>query len=206
MAKIGDIVEGTNTNSVPHTATQTLTGSSKAQPTELEVIALENAKLEQQRLKLELLEKQANIQDLQERLNERELRRETKRQRSLTNGATLKQLAQQDTAAQKRCNHRKGGDGLHAIVGGQGQDSQYAVMKHTFCNGDMWVRCLRCGKTWKPPVKEVFATEQDFLKAVVDYETAVNFQTRNVASGSIQFRFSDNGAFYREVTASTNLR
>lgn len=174
--------------------------------TELEQITLENAKLEQQRLRLELQEKAANVQDLQERLAERELRRETKRQRSMTNGATIKALASNDAAAQKRCNHRKGGNGVHGVVGGQGDDSQYAVLKHTFANSDLWIRCLRCGKTWKPPVKELYKTEQDLLKAVVEYETAVNFQTRNVASGSVQFRFSDNGNYYREVTAHTNLR
>lgn len=174
--------------------------------TEIEQITLANAKLEHQRLQLELKEKAANVQDLQERLDERELKRETKRQRSLTNGATIKALAANDTAAQKRCNHRKGGNGVHGVVGGQGDDSQYAVIKHTFANGDLWVRCLRCGKTWKPPVRELYPSEQDFLKASVEYETAVNFQTRNVASGSVQFRFSDNGALYRSVTAHTNLR
>ena len=91
-------------------------------------------------------------------------------------------------------------------MGGQGDDTQYAVLKHTFANGDMWVRCLRCGKTWKPPVRELFALEEEYLKAIVAYETAINFQTRNVPSASVQFRFSDNGAYYRQVTANTTLR
>lgn len=177
----------------------------KKENTELEQLALDNAKLEKQRLELELLEKRANLQDLEERLAERELKRETKRQRSITNGATLTSLDNNDRAAQRRCNHRKGGNGAHGVVGGQGDDAQYAVIKHTFANGDQWVRCLRCGKTWKPPVRSRYASEQDFLKAVVDYETAINFQTRNVPSGSVQFRFSDNGQFYREVTANSNL-
>lgn len=174
--------------------------------TELEKLQLDNARLEKQRLELELLEKKANLQDLQERLDERELKREMKRQRSLTNGATLNSLASNDNQAQKRCNHRKGGNGAEGVVGGRGEDSQYAVCKHTFCNGDMWVRCLRCGKTWKPPIKDQYTSESGFLKAVVDYETALNFPTRNVASGSIQFRFSDNGNFFREVTKNTTLR
>jgi hypothetical protein len=155
---------------------------------------------------MELKERAANLQDLEERLAERELKRENKRQRSLTNGQTLKQLAQNDAAAQRRCNHRKGGNGAQGVVAGQGDDSQYAVLKHTFANGDMWVRCLRCGKTWKPPIKDDYESEAQFLKAVVEYETAVNFQTRNVPSGSVTFRFSDNGAYYREVTKATNLR
>ena len=174
--------------------------------TETEALDLEAKQLEIKAKQLEIKEREANLQDIEERLAERELKRETKRQRSLTNGATLKQLALNDTAAQKRCNHRKGGNGAAGVVGGQGDDSQYAVLKHTFANGDMWIRCLRCGKTWKPPVKENFKTEQEFLAAVAQYEAAINFQTRNVASGSCQFRFSDNGAYYRQVTASSTLR
>ena len=149
---------------------------------------------------------QANLQDIQERLAERELAREQKRQKSLSNGLILKQNAAAETAHQRKCNHRKGGNGAAGVVGGQGDDTQYAVLKHTFANGDMWVRCLRCGKTWKPPVRELFALEEEYLKAIVAYETAINFQTRNVPSASVQFRFSDNGAYYRQVTANTTLR
>lgn len=176
-----------------------------------EVDALESAELELKKLeleakRLEVLERKAHLEDLTEQLAERELRRETKRQRSLTNGATLKQLADGDHIAQSRCNHKKGGNGVNGVIGGQGDDSQYAVLKHIFANGDMWIRCLRCGKTWKPPVKSQYKNERDFLLAEVDYKTAVNFQTRNVTSGSVQFRFSDNGEYYRQVTANSNLR
>lgn len=156
--------------------------------------------------KLERREKEANLQDLEERLAERELKRETKRQRSITNGETLKQLARGDEAAQKRCNHKKGGNGANGVIGGQGDDSQYAVLKHIFANGDMWIRCLRCGKSWKPPINTFYKTTELYLKAVAEYEAAVNFQTRNTTSGSIQFRFSDNGDYYRQVTASSTLR
>jgi hypothetical protein len=196
----GGLVQPTTTAPEPVVEKKT---SAKA---EIEALELESKKLELEAKKLEILEKQANLQDLQERLAERELKRETKRQRSLTNGQTLKQLASNDLAAQKRCNHRKGGNGAHGVVGGMGDDSQYAVLKHTFCNGDMWVRCLRCGKTWKPPIREHFDSEADYLKESVAYETAINFQTRNVPSGSVTFRFSDNGKYYREVTANSTLR
>lgn len=194
---MGNLSDIAGTNQAP--------AKKEKETTEMEQLALESARLEKQRLQLEVQEKMANLQDLQERLAERELKRETKRQRSLTNGATLNDLSHKDTQTQKRCNHRKGGNGAHGVVGGQGDDAQFAVLKHTFANGDMWVRCLRCGKTWKPPVKEQYKEEQNFLRAVVEYETAINFQTRNVSSGSVQFRFSDNGKFYREVTANSNL-
>src|SRR5438046_2206938 len=103
--------------------------------------------------KLEILEKQANLQDIQERLAERQMVRTNKDQRSRGNGLTLRQNEQKYTSMQANCNHKKGGNGVEGIVNGQGDDSQYAVLKHQFLNGDIWVRCLRCAKTWKPPVE-----------------------------------------------------
>jgi len=174
--------------------------------TEVEALQVEILNLEKESKKLELLEKKANLQDLEERLAERELKRETKRQRSLTNGATIKSLQNADVIQQRRCTHRKGGDGATAVVGGQGQAGQYAVLKHTFANGDMWVRCLRCGKTWKPPIKDDYKSDSEYLAAEATYLAAVNFQTLNVPSTACQFRFSDNGAYYREVTRNSTLR
>ena len=197
-------IAGPGGTSVQNTETTSTKVTKKE--TELEKLELEAKRLEIEERRLSVLEKKANVQDLEERLSERELKRETIRQRSKINGETLRQLANNDDAMQRRCNHKKGGNGANGVIGGQGDDSQYAVMKHTFANGDMWVRCLRCGKTWKPVRRESFSSEEAYLKAVVQYETAVNFQTRNVPSSSIQFRFSDNGDYYRQVTSDTNLR
>ena len=199
MTTLNDIAGG---NSPEETQDQ----PTKASKLQIAALEFEAKKLDIEAKKLEVLEKQANLQDLQERLAERELKRETKRQRSLTNGQTLKQLSANDRAMQKRCNHKKGGNGAQGVVGGQGDDSQYAVLKHTFANGDMWVRCLRCGKTWKPVLRKDFPTDELYLAAVAEYQAAINFQTRNVPSGSCQFRFSDNGDYYREVTANSTLR
>lgn len=167
---------------------------------------------EQKMKELEMRKAEAELQDLEERLAERELKRENKRQRSVTNGATLRQISANDKIAQDRCNHKKGGNGAEGIIGGQGDDSQYAVLKHRMPNGDVWVRCLRCGKTWKPPVKSEFTSKSGELNqaayatAQSVYADAVAFQTRNVTSGSIQFRYSDGGEFFREVTKDSNLR
>lgn len=173
---------------------------------ELTELQLETEKLALRAKQLEVLEREANLQDIQERLAERELARTNKRARSVTNGQTLKSLADNDAAHQKRCNHHKGGNGVQGVLGGQGDDSQYAVLKHTFANGDMWVRCLRCGKTWKPPIRSQFQTEEDYMKVFVEWQTACNFQTRNVPSASVRFGYSDNGAYYREMTSQTTLR
>lgn len=167
--------------------------------TELKRLELETARLV-------LLERQANLQDVQERLAEREMVRDTKRQRSFTNGQTLKQMAAADKAYQARCNHRKGGNGVSGIVGGQGDDSQYAIVAHSNCNGDMWIRCLRCAKTWKPVLESWFLTNDAYRAAVAAYEAAKQFQTRNIPSSSYCYKFSDGGTYYREITRDTNLR
>lgn len=174
----------------------------------------EMRKLEIESKRLEVLEKQANIEDIGERLAERQLKREAIRQKAYTNGATLKDTANRQIMIEKRCNHRKGGDGAAGIQLGQGVSPHYAVIKHGMMNGDLWIRCQRCGKTWKPPIKAdyleggQFAVEgiDGYVKALTEYETAKNFPTNNSPSSSQQFKWSDNGAYAREVLRHTNLR
>jgi hypothetical protein len=179
--------------------------------TEVEALLLRDQQLSIQLKEMELKEKTANLQDLQERLDERELRRENKRQRSLTNGATLRANKSAEVAVQNRCNHKKGGNGAAGVVGGRGDSPDFAVIKHTFANGDMWVRCQRCGKTWKPPVKRAFINadgvfnEESYRIAYERYELAKEFQTKNSPSSAYVFRYSDNGEFYREVTENATL-
>ncbi len=154
--------------------------------------AIDNAKLEKQ-------EKEANIQDLTERLAERQMKREDRSQKSRTNGDTIRIENEIKANKQRQCNHRKGGDGQNAYVNGQGNSPQYAVMKHKVCNGDFWIRCMRCGKCWKPPIEEDYARREDYLDAKVEYTTALNFSTLNVASTSYTFQFSDGGKRFREL-------
>lgn len=177
--------------------------------------------------KLEIEERKANLQDVKERLAEREMLRTNKQQRSKMNGQTIKQIKAQDRAVQAACNHHKGGNAEQGIVYGQGDDPQYAVLKHQFQNGDIWVRCLRCGKTWKPPVKKSFyfnekgipVAPQDgkfddvaYHNALKEYKEAVAFQTRNSMSTSYQFQWhSDDPSvdvkeWVREQMEATNLR
>ena len=159
--------------------------------------------LEIQQKELELLSARANLQDLQERLAEREMKRETARMKAITNGATIKQLNNEKAMKQRRCNHRKGGDGANGVVGGKGDGNQYAVIKHSMANGDLWVICLRCGKHWKPPFREQFETDSAFFAAKDEYMTATQFSTLNKPSGSARFSWSDDGQFYRESVANS---
>lgn len=162
--------------------------------------------LELKAKELELLERQANLEDIQERLSERQMKREAVRQKAYANGTTLRDTAAQEASVQRRCNHRKGGDGAAGIKLGQGVSPHYAVIKHTMLTGDMWIRCQRCGKTWKPPIKADFPDVEGYVKALTDYETAKNFPTNNTPSASQQFKWSDNGAYAREVMKNTTLR
>lgn len=170
--------------------------------------------LEAKEKELSILEKQANVQDIEERLSERQLKREQIRQKAYTNGATLRDIANRETQVQRRCNHRKGGDGAAGITLGQGTNPQHAVIKHTMLTGDLWVRCQRCGKTWKPPIKKDYLPGgvreaegiEGYVTALTEYETARNFQTNNTPSSSQQFQWSDNGAYAREVLRPTTLR
>lgn len=94
------------------------------------------------------------------------------------------------TSVRLRCNHRKGGfwqpsdGGTCLVYPEQGDDRYYyAVIKHTFLNGDVWVTCQRCGKRWKPGDD--------------GYDEALKFSTNNQSSGSIQFQFPDDGQYAR---------
>lgn len=99
---------------------------------------------------------------------------------------------------QSGCNHRKGGSVNSKMNSSQlaaalqkGTNSSYCVMKHQIMNGDIWVWCTRCGKKWKPPIREDFKKEKHYLAAVAEYKEAVNFETNNAMSTSLQFRFAD---------------
>lgn len=180
---------------------------------ELKALQAESIKLENEikraelKAKLtEIKEREANVQDIEERLAERQLRRDNVKQNSVTNGATLKQTNDNEKKTQKRCNHRKGGNGAEAVVIGKGHDSNYALLIHGMSNGDTWIRCLRCGKTWKPVKREWFATDLEFMEADGEYKRALEYNTNNTGSSSYQFRWSDGGEYFRDVTRSTTLR
>jgi hypothetical protein len=179
----------------------------KAKSNQLDVMESEIKALELEEKRLAVAYQKANLIDMEERLNERELKRANIKQEAYTKGATLEAIRNEQAKQQGHCNHHKGGNGAQGVVGGQGDDNQYAVLKHTFANGDTWVRCLRCGKTWKPPVKSQHKTQESYDAAMEVYRTALNFQTRNVPSKGIVFQYGAGGVeLYRENTKDSNLR
>lgn len=120
--------------------------------------------------------------------------------RAKDKGKVLLDLELNARDRQRECNHRKGGMGAvwdESIKGwkltdgylkGRGDDTQYAVVKHTHSNGDCHVTCMRCGKKWRP--------------GDPDHEMAVNFRSLNAPSSSIRFVSTKNGTWNKgaEVT------
>src|ERR1039458_2863199 len=201
MSTIDQAKEGTPAALKAANTTKTLTPL----PTQEEYNA-ELAQLELESRRLEAQFRALQLSDLQDQVNDRSAKKHDKGERARINGQTITQLNRNDKLVQGRCNHRKGGNGAMGVVAGQGDDNQYAVMKHVFSNGDMWVACLRCHKTWKPPIEEDFETKEGYIGAYTEYQAATQFQTRNVTSGSVAFKWGDNGKFYRQTMRHTTLR
>ena len=160
--------------------------------------------LEKEVLLLELAKE--DLQDKKEARNERANKLENRASNYKTRGEALKANNNKTDQDQNRCNHRKGGQGLQGVVGGKGDSTYYAVIKHTFCHNDTWVCCLRCGKTWKPPLERIFKTKELYHLAVEQYQMALDYPTLNAPSSSSQFRFSDSGASMRETLEPSKLR
>lgn len=165
----------------------------------------ELVELELQEKRLSLRVKQAELVDMEERLAERELKRANIKAEAYTKGATMAANDAVKGKHQKRCNHKKGGNGAAGIVGGKGDSPDYALLVHTFANGDTWVKCLRCHKTWKPPVPSDYESKELFAIADAQYRLALEFPTKNTPSGGVQFRYSDGGAYYREQTKQVQM-
>lgn len=185
-------------------------------------------------LQLEQEERKFHIQDLKARLGDRQLKDQQTKEDREAQGRTFAQQRATDEYRFKICTHRKGGvvtprDTRVLTTGGNKE--QYAVIKHQMINGDIWVRCLRCGKTWNPPVEKNFffnaagkqVAPQDgkfdrvkFEQAQLEYMQATMFNTNNSMSTSVQCRFSiidkesgklvDGADVYRENISSTTLR
>jgi hypothetical protein len=204
---------------------------------EIQAIELSIKRAQLADAEMQKLEREYNLQDLRARIGEREVKEIQKQENRAAAGRTFAQQRATDEQRFKDCSHRKGGsvspqDMKALFVGGSAP--QRAVIKHQMINGDVWVRCLRCGKTWLPPVKEKFffdakgrsapATgkqagvfdKEKFDLAAKEYHEAVKFETNNTMSGSVQCRFSkynaetdqwvDAAQDYRKNLADTTLR
>lgn len=166
---------------------------------------IEDLKARAEARELELQERRANLVDLKERLDERQLKRQSRETVFRGHGQNLLQDKRNRDVKHETCNHRKGGDGAAGVIGGQGDDMQYAIARHIMSNGDTWVRCLRCGNVWKPPVMSAFfpngsrpSTVQEAREKSRAYDIAwqayaesLKFPTRNHTSGTHTFSWGE---------------
>ena len=184
--------------------------------------------------KLEIQERTYHISDLKQRLADRDIKEKQLKETREQAGRTMRQQEQTDNLRFNICTHRKGGQvsnrDNHVLATG-GNSAQYAVIKHQMINGDIWIRCLRCGRTWAPPVEKNFFYDAKgrnvapvdgvldkarFAAAIEDYRRAMMFETNNSMSTSVQCRFEqvdpetgrkyDGADIYRNSIASTTLR
>jgi hypothetical protein len=125
-------------------------------------------------------------------------------------GRCLTQQTRSYAHRQANCTHRKGGMILDLKSPGKylgkGESSQYAIIKHQFTHGDIWVRCTRCGKWWKPPIRSQYKQDRDFWRAMFEYEEALNFPTNNTMSSSVQCKFHTNDREGRAVDGTEIVR
>lgn len=203
--------------------------------TKLLQLQLAKQALESQALEIE--ERNYHIKDLRARLADRDILEKQVKEDREQQGRTFAQQVANDQFNWSRCTHKKGGNVSPrdwSVLKTGGNAVQYAIMKHQMINGDIWVRCLRCGRTWQPPVEKNFFfndkgkqvapadgtySKARFDKAAQEYRDATMFPTNNSMSTSVQCRFGrnildsegkirevDGSDQFRENIASTNLR
>lgn len=198
------------------------------------VLQLQLAKQALEAQALELEERKYHIRDLKARLADRDITEKQLKEDREHQGRTFAQQAASDEYKWSVCTHKKGGTvsqrDNHVLSTG-GNAAQFAVIKHQMINGDIWVRCLRCGRTWAPPVEKNFFFDAKgkkvapadgkfdrvrFEKAQDNYKMATMYETNNSMSTSVQCRFQqfdpESGKLfdatdqYRDNISSTNLR
>jgi hypothetical protein len=153
--------------------------------------ALDKAKVTEQLEQLQLEEALANAETRRNKTAER-----NNRIKAIERSLKDTQARQRDI--QNRCAHRKGGKGVAMLY--QGNDSNYAVVKHTLSHGPTIVICQRCARVWEPPPRELIAKgataemRAEYRRLAQDYQWALNLPTDNEPSGTALFAFHEEPA------------
>jgi hypothetical protein len=132
-------------------------------------------------------------------------------------GRELENTKRSQHKHQDQCSHKKGGRGIESLQKGGTDASDHAIIHHLLPNNEWWLRCTRCGKTWRPPYAEDFDLKtadgkEAFEKAKTDYQWALNAPTNNQPSSGITFQHhsedDDKTAkkFVKDVMRDVNLR
>ena len=104
----------------------------------------------------------------------------------------LKRNAAIEQQAHEICVHKKGGKGKENWF--NGNDSDFAVVKHILSHGPMIVVCQRCGNLWEPPplaLRNGTAEERrEYKRLFIEYKAACDYPTDNETSGARLFEFT----------------
>ena len=168
-------------------------------------------------------EHKLTLLDVKQRVEKRQMEAQQRQESRAAQGRVFAQDAANEFARQEICTHRKGGtvtDRDMSVLSTGGDSQQAAVIKHRMIDGNLWVKCMRCSRTWVPPHKENFFfdrkrtaddrtdkilkakkmpyegpqagiyDELSFQLATEDYKKACAFQTQNKESGSVFCQFA----------------
>lgn len=134
-------------------------------------------RLAREEMQLEIETEQ--VETLRAKRLERHLNRERQRQ-------TIAEQERNSQIEQSNCNHKKGGSGLESMH--DGDDTKYAVVKHTYPHGAREVMCMRCQKIWAEPSTDLRKTDlTEYKRQLKGYQEALRFPTDNKESGKQLF-------------------
>lgn len=133
--------------------------------------------------RLEVMEKQLHVEDLQMRVENEKARRVQIARNHEAQQQSLEDYNRQVVREQEVCKHRKGGQDLEGIL--NGTDNFYSVVKNTYPWGELGVICTRCNKEWRKPSEELSKTNPElYAQQLAEYRAAINFPTDNQPSGT----------------------
>lgn len=188
---------------------------SKKQKTKAELLAadvdtLTTDELNRRSLLIDIDHKELNRELVKSQTEQLRMKQAQNRDKFFSRGQELKKTSADQNKHQNQCSHRKGGRSVEALQRG-GNAADFAVIRHILPNAELWQRCQRCGKTWRPPHSQDFdmATAEGkaaFAEAKRAYQDAINWPTDNIMSSGITFSWDDGGSLAHDVMKGTTLR
>lgn len=99
---------------------------------------------------IRLEKEQLELEEMRFRVADMKQKKAVSESKTKRTEAELQSTIANEKRKQASCNHRKGGFNVEGLISGQGEDSKYAVNKHTYPNKITVVMCTRCFREWKP--------------------------------------------------------
>ena len=130
--------------------------------------------------------KQLQLEEMRESALLRRSKRDQRLRSSEATEASLADSRMQQGMREEQCPHRKGGIGERGLI--KGSDNNYSVIVHTLPHGHVIVVCQRCQKIWERPDPRRYAIRANYIQAVKEYRSALEFPTNNVPSGTQLFQ------------------